>query len=167
MQYVNDAQRYAVSPRIYGDSNHLYRSDCDNGNHAKATCKNTHRFLSADQQFVHIKDNDCVVNKYCGCHTVNLFSRCFFFVFFRNAASIASHMDPYSIPFYLHLCDFFFIGVRMWRITSKRFAWYLFLLFKTVHRMNVIELERVVEIVLRTSSIRNESIDKRIRRKRN
>lgn len=36
------------------------------------------------QRFMYIKDNDCVVNKYCGCFIVNLFSQmfmcaCYFF----------------------------------------------------------------------------------------
>lgn len=92
---------------------------------------------SAKQTYMRLKrtqneDNDCDVNKYCGCFTVNLFSHFFFFFLcflcgFFFLLFIHSHFQRFriyesqismirmririshSIPFDLHLCRFFVI----------------------------------------------------------
>lgn len=91
---------------------------------------------SAKQTYMRLKrtqneDNDCDVNKYCGCFTVNLFSHfIFFFLCFPCGfflLVVHSHFQRFriyesqismiriririshSIPFDLHLCRFFVI----------------------------------------------------------
>lgn len=101
--------------------NHLFRSDCDNVQHTDVTSKlgenitlerGFHALVksyslrspwnSATTNSFTFEDNHCVVNKYCGCFTVNLFSLIFFFPLKRHirfCSLLKSYFDPILFAF--------------------------------------------------------------------